>query len=108
MALVIVLDTGPLGLVTKRRGIEAADVCREWAAACLRNGATLFVPIIAYYEVRRELERVNNASAIARLDAFCDAVPGRYMPLTDDALRRACTLWAQARNAGLPTADPKN
>jgi predicted nucleic acid-binding protein len=33
--------------------------------------------------------------------------PYRYLPFSDTALRRACTLWAQARNAGTPTADSK-
>ena len=65
------------------------------------------VPAIAYYEVRRELERLTNTTGIARLDAFCGAVPGRYLILTDEALRLGCQLWAQARNAGTPTADPK-
>ena len=105
--LSIVLDTGPLGLITKRQGIPEADTCRQWLVACIRNGATILVPAIAYYEVRRELERVVNTTGIARLEAFCLAVEGRYLPLSDEALRHACLLWAQARNAGLPTADPK-
>ncbi|MCC6442323.1 MAG: nuclease [Armatimonadetes bacterium] len=67
----------------------------------------IFVPAIAYYEVRRELERLQNAAGIARLDAFCAVVPGRYVPLSDQALHLACRLWADARNAGAPTADPK-
>ena len=40
--------------------------------------------------------------------AWAAALPqGRYVPLTDSALRLASILWAQARNAGTPTADPK-
>jgi predicted nucleic acid-binding protein len=107
MSRVVILDTGPLGIATKRRGVPDAEACRQWIATGIRSGASFLVPSIAYFEVRRELERLNNTGGIARLDAFCRAVPDRYLILTDDALRLACTLWARARNAGTPTADPK-
>src|SRR5438270_5510363 len=107
MTSVIVLDTGPLGIATKRRGVSDAEACRQWIGIGIRRGVSFVVPAIAYYEVRRELERLTNTTGIARLDAFCGAVPGRYLILTDEALRLGCQLWAQARNAGTPTADPK-
>lgn len=106
MSRVILLDTGPLGVVTKRRGVPDAEACRAWVARCLRQGALILVPAIAYYEVCRELERMHNTTGLARLEAFCSAVPGRYLPLSDTALRLGCRLWAQARNAGTPTAAP--
>jgi predicted nucleic acid-binding protein len=65
------------------------------------------VPVIAGYEVQRELERVGQRRGLAQLDAFNAARSDRYLALTDDALRLAAKLWAQARNAGMPTADPK-
>jgi predicted nucleic acid-binding protein len=103
----ILLDTGPLGIVTKRRGVSDADACRTWIAGCIRKGTSFVVPAIAYYEVRRELERLKNITGVTRLDEFCEAVPGRYLPLSDTALRLGCRLWAQARQAGVPTTDPK-
>lgn len=106
MSRVILLDAGPLGIVTKRRGVPDAEACRAWVARCLQQGALVLVPAIAYYEVRRELERIPNATGLARLEAFCSVVPGRYVPLSDPALRLGCRLWAQARNAGTPTAAP--
>jgi len=106
MPLTIVLDTSPLGTVTKRRGVAEADACRQWVADCHRAGHTILAPAIAYYEVARELERAGNTTGLMRLDAFC-SVPGCYLPLTDSALRLAVKLWAKARNAGTPTADPK-
>ncbi|MBV9849322.1 MAG: nuclease [Armatimonadetes bacterium] len=107
MSRTIVLDTGPLGLVTKHRGIPEAEACRQWIADCIHHGSSVLVPALAYYEVCRELERMNNRMGILRLDGFCGAVPGRYLPLSDTALRLGCRLWAQARNAGMTTADPK-
>ena len=106
MSQVILLDAGPLGIVTKRRGVPDAEACRAWVARCLRQGARIFVPAIAYYEVCRELERMRNTTGLARVTAFCSAVPGRYLPLSDAALRLGCRLWAQARHAGTPTAAP--
>ena len=107
MMRVIVLDTGPLGIATKRRGAPDAEACRKWIAACIRGGASVVVPAIAYYEVRRELERLNNAHGMRRLDTFCNAGAERYIPLSDTALRLGCRLWGEARRAGMPTADPK-
>jgi hypothetical protein len=48
MSRVILLDAGPLGIVTKRRGGPDADACRAWVARCLRAGAGILVPAIAY------------------------------------------------------------
>ena len=52
-------------------------------------------------------EGARKARGIAQLDEFNAAVPGRYLRLTDEAVRLASQLWARARNAGTPTADPK-
>jgi hypothetical protein len=49
---------------------------------------------------------MHNTTGLARLEAFCSAEPARYLPLSDTALRLGCRLWAQARNAGMPTAAP--
>lgn len=65
------------------------------------------VPAIIDYEVRRELMRSGKSAGIARLDAFIHAELDRWIPITDDALRMAAELWARSRQAGSPTADPK-
>jgi predicted nucleic acid-binding protein len=68
----------------------------------------VIVPAIVYYELRRELLRARKSFGIARLDAFVAATPGRYLPLSDEALRLAADLWAKSRQEGRPTADPKD
>ena len=83
MSRLILLDAGPLGIVTKRRGVPDAEASRAWVTHCFHQGALVLVPAVAYYEVRRELERIHNATGLARLEAFCSAVPGRYLPLSD-------------------------
>ena len=41
----------------------------------------------------------------ARLDILKNSLG--YLPLTTHVMLKAAELWAQARNSGLPTADPK-
>lgn len=67
----------------------------------------MIVPAIVYYELKRELPRAKKDFGIARLDAFVAASPGRYLPLSDEALRLAADLWARSGQEGQPTADPK-
>jgi hypothetical protein len=50
--------------------------------------------VAPYYELKRELLRAKKSFGVARLDAFVDASPGRYLPLTDEALRLAADLRA--------------
>ena len=101
------LDSGILSLAAQRPGVSEADACRGWIAECLRARDRILVPAIANYEVRRELVRAGKTAGIARLDAFIDAEPDRYIVLTDAALRLAAQLWAKARQQGSPTADQK-
>jgi predicted nucleic acid-binding protein len=107
MSRVILLDTGPLGLLTNPKKTPEPRAITRWALDVMAAGHRLIVPAIADYEVRRELERVGQRKGLAQLDAFNAARPDRYLALSDSALRLAAKLWAQARNAGVPTADPK-
>lgn len=68
----------------------------------------MIVPAIVYYELKRELLRAGKKLSVARLDAFASTTPGRYLPLTDEALQLAAELWASARQQGIPTADVKD
>lgn len=79
----------------------------RWAAGQLRSGHRLFVPAIADYEVRRELIRLGRSAGLRSLDTWNGAASDRYMEFTDAALKRAAALWADARNQGVVTADPK-
>jgi predicted nucleic acid-binding protein len=102
---VLWLDSGPLGLITQPQRSHEVIAITDWLKNCLGAGARVLVPAIVFYEIKRELLRANKAIGIARLDAFVNAAPDRYVPLTDDALRFAAELWAQSRRTGRPTAD---
>lgn len=102
--LAVVLDTTPLGLVTQRAGKSSqADACRAWMKNLLTNGVHVYVPEIADYEVRRELIRAGHTASVARLNNMKGMA--RYLPITTDVMLVAADLWAQARNAGVATAD---
>jgi len=102
---VLFLDSGPLGLITHPQRSREVIAITDWLKDCLRVGARVVVPGIVYYEIKRELLRANKLVGIARLDAFVNATPDRYLPLTDDALRFGAELWARSRQEGRPTAD---
>ena len=105
MIKIVVLDSGPVGLLTRRKGIPLVDACREWQANLLTQDVRIILPEIVDYEVRRELLRLKAYSSIARLDELTAAL--EYLPITTKAMRLAASLWAQVRQHGLPTADPK-
>ncbi len=107
MSRVVALDTGPLGLLTNPKKSAETIACVSWSISLLKAGHSLIVPAIADYELRRELERAGKTRGLALLDAWNAAQPDRYLSVTDSALHLAARLWAQARNAGTPTADPK-
>lgn len=112
MPRVIILDTFPLSSTAKREPPSGtagtvSDDCRQWVQDCVRAGNRVLAPAITYYETLRELERLGASSQVGRLRAFCYAVPGRYLPLTDADINLAARLWARARNAGTPTASPE-
>ncbi len=101
----MLLDTGPLGLITNpKRSTEAAS-CRTWLVGLVAADIKVFVPEIADYELRRELTRTHKTAGLVRLERL--AAEYDYLPVTTPAWRLASQLWAQARQRGQPTADPK-
>lgn len=52
MARVVLLDSGPLGLVTHPRA-EQGQEAREWMAALVSAGVLVVLPEIVDYELRR-------------------------------------------------------
>ena len=108
MSRFLFLDSGPLGLLTHpQRNTEVVAIA-DWLSRCLLRGHRVIIPAIVYYELKRELLRANKIFGVVRLDAFASATPGRYLPLSDEALRLAAEIWAKARQRGRPTADAKD
>lgn len=102
MNITIVLDTGPLGMVSNPQGSGETSACKEWLNRQLALGRRVVIPEIADYEVRRELQRAGKTRGLHRLDDLEQWL--EYQPLTTAAMRKAAALWALARNQGKPTA----
>ena len=107
MSQLVFLDSGPLGLITHPQRSAEVLAVTEWLSQWLLNGNRVIVPAIVYYDLKRELLRAKKTVSIGRLDVFINATPGRYLPLSDEALRLAAELWTKSRRQGQPTADPK-
>ena len=102
----VLLDSGPLGLLSQRRGKSArVDDCRRWLEDLLAAGCRVYLPEIADYETRRELIRAHKGPGIIRLDRLQEIVD--YLPISTAAMLKAAELWASMRNAGTPTATPE-
>jgi predicted nucleic acid-binding protein len=102
---VVVLDTGPLGMIVHPGGDPEVDACQQWLDDLLAQNRRIILPEVADYEVRRELIRMGKSASLAALDNFAFVL--EYLPLTTGAMRLAADLWAQSRQQGRPTADPK-
>lgn len=100
--MVVYLDSGVLGFLTNPSNAAEPIECKQWLDRILTRGAQVRVPEIADYELRRELIRNNSAKALARLNDLGQALG--YIALSTAMMRRAAEFWADARNAGLPTA----
>jgi predicted nucleic acid-binding protein len=104
MARVIILDTGPFGLVAGPGRSPIASRCHLWVRSLLVAGVRVVVPEVVDYEVRRELLRRGATAGVARLDRALAAFD--FAPITRDVMLRAAELWALARRGGFPGAGP--
>lgn len=98
--VLLVLDSGPLGLLSNPIAIGVAQEVQDWAQTRLSAGDRIFISEIADYEVRRELWRANKEPGISRLDDLSNEL--EYLPLTTEVMQDAAILWANARKVGLP------
>lgn len=99
---VVLLNSGPLGLVSHPNAERINAEAVEWLYALLSAGVSV---LVADYEVRRELLRAGRQRGVRRPDGLKDAIG--YRPITTRAMRTAAGLWADARKQGRPTApDP--
>jgi hypothetical protein len=107
MARLILLDSGPLGLTVRAPNKPQVVRYNTWLNAMSATGATIIIPEIAHYEVRRELLRIRAVGSLRRLDFALDPSRGfRHLTLTTGAIIKAAGFWAFVRQSGMPTASP--
>jgi predicted nucleic acid-binding protein len=105
MTRLILLDSGPLGMVTNPKATGITLDCQLWLKSLLRRGEKVTIPEISDYEVRRELLRAGLLRSIRRLDNLKQTL--NYIPIQTETMLLAAELWAETRKAGQPTADAK-
>ena len=103
MSLIVVLDAGPLGMITNPKSSPENEACKNWLASLAYNGVEVVIPEIADYEVRRELLRAGKDRGLGRLNALKGMLG--YAPITTPVMLRAAEFWATARQVGRPSAD---
>jgi hypothetical protein len=103
MSLIVLLDAGPLGMITNPKSSPENEACKNWLASLAYNGVEVVIPEIADYEVRRELLRAGKDRGLSRLDALKGMLG--YAPITTPVMLKAAEFWATARNLGRQSAD---
>jgi predicted nucleic acid-binding protein len=105
LSQLIVLDTGVLGMLVHPSEAGEPHECKAWLKQLVLRGASVYIPEIADYELRRELLRMKSDESVRRLDALKARLT--YVPITTAAMLKAAEHWATVRGAGRPTADDK-
>ena len=66
--MIVLLDSGPLGILTNPKGLPVTLECQLWVESLLLKSYRVILSEIADYEVRRELLRANKLAGIKRLN----------------------------------------
>jgi hypothetical protein len=105
MSDIILLDTGPLGLVTHPKGSTESDECNQWLREQIIKGTRVLVPGISDYELRREMVLNDSTKGITKLDALKNTIG--FAPISTAVMNQAAEFWSQARRMGKQTATDK-
>jgi predicted nucleic acid-binding protein len=100
--MIVLLDAGPLGMITNPKSAPENEECKDWVAAAVGKGIEVIIPEIADYEVRRELLRADKFRGLERLDALKRIL--EYAPITTPVMLKAAEFWAAARKMGRQSA----
>jgi hypothetical protein len=107
MARLILLDSGPLGLIVRAPSKPQVVRSLTWLNGLSATGALIVIPEIAHYEVRRELFRIRAVGSLRRLENALDPSSGfQHLTISTDAIIKAAEFWALLRQRGVPTASP--
>ena len=103
MSVVILLDTGPLGMVSSPpHATPLNEQANAWLETQLAQGKRVLIPEIADYELRRELLRAGKIKGLAKLNGLKRSLG--YVPLNTRIMLQAAEYWAQSRRMGRPNA----
>jgi len=83
----ILLDTGPLGILCNPHAGADTVACHRWTKEMARLGATIYIPEICDYELRRELLRTGLSRSVHRLNEL--RTEYKYECITTELMLRA-------------------
>jgi hypothetical protein len=90
--MTVLLDAGPLGMITNPRSSPENEACKNWLASLAHKGVEVVIPEIADCEVRRELLRASKDRGLGRLDALKGMLG--YAAITTPVMLTAADFWA--------------
>lgn len=103
MNRIIVIDSGPLGMISNPKATPENQAAGEWLEHHLSQNVIVALPGIADYEVRRELLLHGRKRGLSQLDSLKEVLD--FIPFTREIMLLAARLWADARRRGQPTAE---
>jgi len=53
MSLIVLLDVGPLGMISNPKSSPENEACKSWLASLAYSGIEIVIPEIADYEVQK-------------------------------------------------------
>jgi hypothetical protein len=108
--MIVFIDSSVLGILANPNRIGEASDCREWLYKLLSRSAYVCSSQICDFEVRRsmllESHHKPHLNSIPNLDNLQEIIS--FLPITSELLKKASSLWADARSQGIPTADNKS
>ena len=108
--MIVLIDSGVLGKLCNPNRTEETIAVNDWLFSLLSKGVFVVSSYICDYEVRRSLIldslRKPNINSLEDLDEIKNLVT--FLPISNEIMLEAASLWAQARIQGLPTADEKS
>jgi predicted nucleic acid-binding protein len=101
-----ILDSSVVGAITNPKPKnDIIQSCQTWFKQSLIDRTIFVLPEIVDYEIRRELLRGNKANGLKNLDELKEAI--YYYPIDTEIMLTAAQLWAESRQRGMTTADPR-
>ena len=108
--MIVFIDSGVIGKLCNPNPTEKTIAVNEWLFSLLAKGIFVVSSDICDYEVRRSLIleslRKPKIISIEGLDEIQNLVT--FLPLTNEVMKEAANLWAEARIQGMPTADDRS
>ena len=108
--MIVFIDSGVLGKLCNPNRTEETVAVNRWLFSLLAKGVYVVSSHVCDYEVRRSLIleslRQPNIDSIKDLDDLENYLT--FLPLTNEVMKEAANLWAEARIQGMPTADEQS